>query len=107
MITQEDCVATTMTDGDCTRKLAPVLEGRVLGFFTSNDIMGGSEVLLADVIEGAAAAGAEIVCWSPPGAAIRHLLKQRHIEAHMRDWGAAREPEAVATPSVQGLDTGT
>jgi glycosyltransferase involved in cell wall biosynthesis len=67
----------------------PLARVRV-GFFTSVIGMGGSEVLLADTMEAAAAAGAEVICWSHPDAAIRRILasRGRRIPATLLDWPA-------------------
>src|ERR1035438_7802572 len=79
-----------------------VLEGLRIGFFTSVNGFGGSEVILADVIEGAWRAGAEIVCWTPPGVPLRQILAGRGVQLQFRDWPpgpAPAEPGSTA-PSL-------
>src|SRR5262245_17924572 len=62
------------------------LRGRRIAFFTSVEVMGGSEVLVADAIEAACAAGADVICFSPRDAAIRRILAQRELDVRHRDW---------------------
>jgi glycosyltransferase involved in cell wall biosynthesis len=77
------------------------LQGVRIGFFTSVVGMGGSEVLVADAMEAAFGAGADIVCWSEPNAAIRRIVEQRAVRLHVTnlDWPAA-EAFAGATEAT-------
>ena len=67
------------------------LVGRRIGFYTSVVGMGGSEVLVADAMEAASGAGARVVCWSDPAAAIRRVTAARcdRLRVEHRDWPAA------------------
>lgn len=66
----------------------PRMSGRHIGVFTSVKGMGGSEVAVADVIEGVLAAGGRVTCWAPPAAAIRSILANRGLGERVTlfDW---------------------
>src|SRR5947209_20522653 len=66
----------------------PSLAGRRICFFTSVEGFGGSEVVMADVIEGVFQAGAEVIFWTPPDAPIRSVLQDRSVTPIYRDWPA-------------------
>lgn len=76
------------------------LAGRRIGFYTPYAGMGGSEVLVADALEAACGAGASVVCWSLPQAAIRTILASRtpFINVEHRDWLAVPPPRQSAEP---------
>lgn len=67
---------------------AESLAGVKIGFFTSVVGMGGSEVLIADAMEAAFQAGAEVICWSDRKAAIRKITEEREgkLEVTHLDW---------------------
>lgn len=71
-----------------------LLRGKRIGVYTSVVGMGGSEILIADAIEAAFDAGAEIVCYSHPNAAIRDIIRRRYCGdmIEFRDW-----PEVAAS----------
>jgi glycosyltransferase involved in cell wall biosynthesis len=73
------------------------LRGRRLAFFSAStgEIFAGDSAILADVIEAAYFAGAEVICWSPAGAALRRELGARKIAIQHRDW----PPEPDRTPA--------
>ncbi|WP_171473314.1 glycosyltransferase [Frigoriglobus tundricola] len=85
------------------------LAGRRIGFYTSVVGMGGSEVVFADAMEAAHRAGAELVCWSESGAAIRQIVASRadRLRVTHRAWPAAAaaagptEPAARAAPALR------
>ncbi|GEM_PF-2302927 len=71
-------------------------------FFTSVNGFGGSEIIFADVIEGAWKAGAEVICWSPSGVPLRAILAERGVEVAFRDWPieeASAAPPKGSTPT--------
>lgn len=78
---------------------AAALVGKHIGVFTGVAEMGGSEVVVADVIEAAVRAGARVTCWSPPSGAVRDILWGRGLggEVRYRDW-----PPSVPTRVVDG-----
>lgn len=57
----------------------PPLAGRRIGFVTTVVGFGGSEVLIADAVEAALAAGAEVVCFCQAAAALRAILSSRNL----------------------------
>lgn len=81
-----------------------LLKGKRIGFFTSVVGMGGSEVLVADAIEAAHQAGAEVVCWSESTASIRRICAERtdRLWVQHYTWPLGQptaEPAGVAAPS--------
>jgi glycosyltransferase involved in cell wall biosynthesis len=87
--------------------LAGALAGRRIGFVTTVVGFGGSEVLVADAIEAAVTASAEVVCYCHPSAAIRTILKQRNLQLPkitFYDWPPAfpADPQA-AHRSLKGI----
>ena len=78
------------------------LAGLRIGFYTSVVGHGGSEVMFADVMEAACQAGAEVICWSHPDAAIRHISDKRHntLTVNFRDWPMRKTSEL---PGNSGL----
>ncbi len=102
--------ATVMVDysSNCSDKC---LRGRRIGFYTSVVGMGGSEVLVADAMEAACAAGAEIVCWSEAGAAIRKIteFRRERLSVAHNDWpiegngkpNSSLAPASTASPRAK------
>ena len=64
-----------------------------IGFFTSIVSRGGSEVAVADAMEGAARLGAELLCWCHRSAAIRKIVAGRpDLLVKFLDWSCSSEP---------------
>lgn len=79
------------------------LAGCRIGFVTTVVGMGGSEVLVADAIEAASLAGASVMCWCEPDAAIRRIVASRgnRCSVEMLNWPPdAPRVEAHADGSV-------
>lgn len=72
-----------------------ILSCRRIGFYTSVVGMGGSEVIFADAMEAGFQQGAEIVCWSAAGAAIRKIIDRRgsRLDVKHHSW-----PPETSTP---------
>lgn len=81
------------------------LAGRRIAFFTSVENFGGSELVMADVVEGTFQSGAEVVFWTPPDAPIRDVLARRSVTPIYRDWPRRSTPappprETSSAPTV-------
>lgn len=84
-----------------------------IGFYTSVVGMGGSEVLVVDAMEAAFSAGAEIICWSHPKAAIKVITASRsdRLQVIHLDWPVGRSEGGLlsrneAQPSI-GIRNGS
>ena len=77
-----------MTDPFAPAPIDRILAGQRIAFFTSVVGMGGSEVLVADAMEAAHLAGAQVECWSASDAAIRTLTASRvnRLTVKHHDW---------------------
>jgi glycosyltransferase involved in cell wall biosynthesis len=77
------------------------LSGRRIGFYTSVVGMGGSEVIFADAMEAGFQQGAEIVCWSADGAAIRKIVERRgaRLDVKHHSWPETSTPQRSASAS--------
>lgn len=84
-----------------------VLRGRHIGFLTTVEGMGGSEVLVADALEGAVRAGAQVTCWAVPNGGIREILTARGLDREvtiriLTGHGSAAPITQAASPDQSG-----